>query len=258
MTNHTRPSARPGNLVSVALPFAGTLFAALLDLALPAECAGCGSPGLSWCPACAAGLAAVLFPQPRRVRPDPCPAVMPVTTAAGAYAGELRAIVTAYKDEGRRDLGVVLAPLLRASVDAACAAAPPTVLVVPVPSSRSATRQRGDVPVTELARAAIRQEGTVATAFVLTPALWPVRAVADQARLGHLERVRNLSGAYAVRPGWRSRLQSAPVVLVDDVMTTGATLEEAARAVRAAGGQVLAAATLAATERRHHRAHWSP
>jgi len=239
-------------------PRVGRILTALLDLALPAECAGCTEPGRPWCPACADNLAEVLFPEPRLVRPDPPPPRLPSTTAAGRYAGVLRRLVTAYKDEGRRDLGPVLAPLLRASVDAACAAAPPTVLVVPVPSSRSATRRRGDVPVTELARAAIRQEGTVPTAFVLTPALRPVRAVADQARLGHLERVRNLSGAYAVRPGWSSRLHSAPVVLVDDVVTTGATLAEAARAVRAAGGQVLAAATLAATERRHHRAHWSP
>ena len=82
------------------------------------------------------------------------------------------------------------------------------------------------------------------------PVLRPRRRLADQSTLGHRERAANLSGAYAVRGGGAAELQGRMVVLVDDVVTTGATLAEAARVVRAKGGLVVGAATLAATQRR--------
>ncbi|MEP6797352.1 MAG: phosphoribosyltransferase family protein, partial [Lapillicoccus sp.] len=72
----------------------------------------------------------------------------------------------------------------------------------------------------------------------------------DQAGLGQEARARNLAGAYAVRSARTPGLVGRRVVLVDDVMTTGATLVEAARALRAAGAVVEAAVTLAATARR--------
>lgn len=77
-------------------------------------------------------------------------------------------------------------------------------------------------------------------------ALAQVRRVADQSGLSADERMRNLAGALIAAPLVRGR----QVVLVDDVITTGASLVEAARAVEAAGGVVLAAATVAATPRR--------
>lgn len=170
-------------------------------------------------------------------------------TSCGPYGGVLKALVTAYKDEDRRDLGAVLAPLLLAAIQASA----PTgaVAVVPVPSSRAANRRRGDAPITELARRSLRLVDH--RRLTLAPALVPVRRLADQAGLGHAARAVNLAGAYAVRPRWRGRLTEA-VLLVDDVVTTGATLAEAARALRADGVPVLGVATLAATRRRGSRA----
>lgn len=84
------------------------------------------------------------------------------------------------------------------------------------------------------------------TANVL-PALRHQRRVADQVGLTHLERAQNLRGALAVRPAAASRLIQRPAVLIDDVTTSGATLAEAARAIRAAGGQPIGAAVIAAT-----------
>jgi len=92
---------------------------------------------------------------------------------------------------------------------------------------------------------------TVPGGLVVAACLRPVRRLADQSRLDHRERALNLAGAYAVRARWADRVAGSRVVLVHDVVTTGATLAEAARAVRAAGGQVVGAATLAATSRRH-------
>jgi predicted amidophosphoribosyltransferase len=84
------------------------------------------------------------------------------------------------------------------------------------------------------------------TANVLT-ALRHSRAVTDQVGLTHEQRARNLAGALVVRPTATARLALRPVVLVDDVMTSGATLADAARAIRAVGGWPVGAAVLAAT-----------
>lgn len=72
------------------------------------------------------------------------------------------------------------------------------------------------------------------------------RTVADQAGLSARQRAANVSGALTVVPGAVRLLAAAPVVLVDDLLTTGASLAEAARAVRAAGGKVVGAGVVAA------------
>lgn len=219
----------------------------LLDLALPGTCAACDGPGAPLCAGCREDLSAGLFARPLLVAPDPCPPGLPPVTSCGPYAGVLKRLVTAYKDNDRRDLAEVLAPMLAAAIRSAAPTGP--VTVVPVPSSRAATRRRSDAPVSELARRSLRLAGSRNR---LVPALGPVRRLADQAGLDSAARAANLSGAYAVRPRWRSRLTGA-VLLVDDVVTTGATLAEAARALRADGVPVLGVATLAATRRRGSR-----
>ncbi len=218
---------------------------ALLDLALPSTCAACGEPAGTLCGACERDLRAGLFERPRRSMPDPVPIHLPPVTSRGPYAGVLRQLVSAYKDDERRDLRPLLAQLLAESLSLAIAGRP--VVVVPMPSSRAAVRRRGDDPVRDLVAAATAHvDGWPA----VLPVLRPQRRLADQSTLGHLERAANLAGAYAVRSGGAAELQGRMVVLVDDVVTTGATLAEAARVVRAKGGVVVGAATLAATQRR--------
>jgi len=70
------------------------------------------------------------------------------------------------------------------------------------------------------------------------------------AGLDHRQRADNLERAIGVRPRWQVSIQGVTVLLVDDVLTTGATIVEAARALRAAGASHVAAATVAATQRR--------
>jgi predicted amidophosphoribosyltransferase len=147
----------------------------------------------------------------------------------------------------------VLAPLLAASVAGAVAGAgwgEGVVLVVPAPSSERSVRERGDTPIVALCEASRRRlDGRPGPVLRVAPALRHVRRVADQSGLDTGERRGNLDRAIAVKPLWDSVIHSRRCVLVDDVVTTGATLAEAARALRETGAQDVVAATMAATQR---------
>jgi len=174
--------------------------------------------------------------------------------AAASYDGVLRRLVTAHKDQGRGDLGPVLAGLLAASLDVLVV---PGAVLVPVPSSRAARRRRGDRPLGHLLRLAVAGVAGVDDVAVVD-GLRVVRVLADQSGLDRAGRAANLRGAYAVRPRMGSRLRGREVVLVDDVLTTGATLAEAARALRSHGVEPRAAAVIAATRLRRERPARSP
>lgn len=232
------------------------LFADLADLVVPRECGGCGVPGARCCPACRALLASA---SPRPWTPDPCPRGFPSAWACLPYEGSVRGLVVAWKDGGRRDVTALLAPVLTRGCAAAVAAlldradAVPTggLSLVPVPSSAAANRARGDRPLVDLCR-------TAATRFPhgllpVLPVLAQGRAVADQAGLDHRARARNLAGSMVVAPRAARRLAGAHCLVVDDVVTTGATLSEATRALQAAGARSVVAVTVAATQRRGGR-----
>jgi predicted amidophosphoribosyltransferase len=166
----------------------------------------------------------------------------------------------AFKDGGRRDLVAVLAPMLSEAMAAALtmdkhlrtvlASGNGPVFVVPVPSSASAVRRRGDAPLRLLTCAALRELGLSGRELTLAPALGLRRRVADQSGLNHVQRAANLEGAMQVQHRWRTGIRGVTCLLVDDVQTTGATLAEAARALRAEGADHVAAAAVAATRRR--------
>jgi predicted amidophosphoribosyltransferase len=215
----------------------------LLDLVLPRGCAGCGSPGTDVCAGC---LAALTGP-PHRAGPRPRPAGLPEVVAAAAYDGPVRALLLAHKERGRLGLAGPLGAALAGAV--AALGAPPEALLVPVPSSAAAVRARGQDHALRLARSAGRASGRPAT-----PLLVATRPVADQSGLSAGQRAANLAGALRAR----RRLDGLPVVLVDDVVTTGATLAEAARALTAAGADVRGAAVVAATILRAAHIHPRP
>jgi predicted amidophosphoribosyltransferase len=222
---------------------------ALAAAVLPVECAGCRVPDVPLCRPCAAQLTR---PAWTTVPPDPgCP---PVAVVA-PYAGEVRELLVAWKDHGRHDLHRQLAPALAAAVrlaaaSAASAPAAGPLLLVPAPSARRVVRRRGEDVVARLTRAAAagcRRAGTpVRVAVVLRQA----RRVRDQAGLDAAARAANLSGALALRPGASALLAGRRCLLVDDVVTTGATLAEASRVVTGAGALVVGGAAVAATPRR--------
>lgn len=112
--------------------------------------------------------------------------------------------------------------------------------LIPIPSRRSASRKRGREFITEMTEKVSEDTGVA----VATP-LQHARLIRDQSALGVEARWNNLAGALVV-PGNPERL--GRVLLVDDLVTTGATLNEAARALRYAGIEVIGAVTAAITQ----------
>jgi predicted amidophosphoribosyltransferase len=219
-----------------------TAIADALALVLPVACAGCGAPDLAVCRTCARALEGQVLLTRR-------PGGLQVWSAA-VYDGPVARLLAAFKDSGATGAAPVLAGGLRRALEAALphligqqateeGVGPPRdgrehVLLVPVPSAPAATRRRGYLPLAVLARAA---------RLPLTRALRQTRGVRDQAGLTAPERAANMTGAIVADRSVRGR----EVVLIDDIVTTGSTLDEAARAVAAAGGRVLGAITVAAT-----------
>lgn len=228
----------------------------IAGLVLPAGCAGCGRAGGALCGRCGAALCGA---RARRVRPGPPPPGLPPVHAAVAYEDEARAVLLAHKERGELRLAAALGEALAGAVEAACPRRPGDsrgrsgdgrpLLLVPVPSARRAVAARGHDPARRIALAAaglLRRGGRPARVL---PVLRQRRAVADQAGLDARRRLANLTGALGAAPGCGRLLAEGRVVLVDDLMTTGASLAEAARAVRAAGAPVAGAAVVAAAGR---------
>ena len=299
----------------------GELAAALVELVLPADCAGCGGWPAPWCPECASALGPPTAPQ--------LPGG-PAVVAVGRYRGPLRTALLRYKERGRRDLAGPLAGLLAARLgdlvdapEAPCAGPPgprpsrlarpgsappgpsrdgaaapgsvwpdpvapgsvgpgpvvpgsvgpgpvvpgsvgpgpvppgpvqpgpvppcrtgiggvgPRCWLVPVPSRPAAARARGGDHVLRLCR----RLADGRPGWAVEPALRLTGRVRDSVGLTPAERAANLAGRLSVHP---SRLppSGASVVLVDDVVTTGATLRASRNALVRAGFRVLGALVL--------------
>jgi predicted amidophosphoribosyltransferase len=194
-----------------------------LAVVAPVDCAGCGAPDRSLCDVCLGAL-----------RPVPVTLELADGTAVHStlrYELVVREVVLALKEQSRVSLARALAPAFRA----ACEQAGPGMLVR-VPSSAAAQRRRGFDPVEQLAR----------TARVRSVAALALTTSTVQKSLDASERALARRGTMTASP----KLHGEHVVLLDDVLTTGATLVEAVRAVRAAGGRVTDCATLAYTPRR--------
>jgi predicted amidophosphoribosyltransferase len=232
----------------------GDTWSALVDLVLPAECAGCaGAAGHrgGLCGDCVAALAAA---KPQRVRPQPEPPGLPRCVALAAYGGSLREAILAYKERGRHTLAGPLGDRLSDVVAAALGATPGPVLLVPVPATTAAARDRYGDHMLRLARRAARG---------LTRRGWPAgvacplraRPRPDSAELSSPDRLRAAESAFMLVPGRLPAVRAAVrggvrLVVVDDVVTTGATLAAAAARLREAALDAQVAAVLAATQRR--------
>jgi predicted amidophosphoribosyltransferase len=222
---------------------ADDLLNTVAELVLGARCPGCGCPAFGACRGCVAAVTGV-----PPIRVPLLPETLPPVFAGGPYADELRRLLLAAKERGALGLLPVLGSRVAAGVArwalAAGGAAP--VALVPVPSARAHVAERGvDLP-SALARVAARELRRAGLPTRVWSGLRLVRRPLDQSELGRYDRMANLAGAMeAAGPGAFGR-----IVVVDDIVTTGATLAEAVRACAAAGHPPEAAATVAATTRR--------
>ncbi|WP_245953452.1 ComF family protein [Arthrobacter silvisoli] len=275
---HVRPLLR----LLEALALAG---AELLALVAPVECVCCGREDTEVCGACARRIRK-LCSRPFRAESQ-APALLSVegavlvpVVAAGPYREELAQALLSFKKYGQRSLALLLGRMLERGL---CAAAgeSSSVCLVPVPSSAAAFRRRGFSPVHLLLRQARRRDErewvlcdvlrkrrglpSVAVSLQGAGSGGPLaellaagagvvgRGRADrpgstgQKGLDRGGRARRVRGSMAVRGPMKNAVFGRPCIIVDDVLTTGATLAEAARAVEAAGGLVRGAVVLAAT-----------
>ena len=160
--------------------------------------------------------------------------------AAVAYGYPWAGLLTHYKFGDEPGWAMALAALVErdAGVRATLAAAD---FVLPLPLSNDRLAQRGFNQAAQLARA-------LAPAKVRTDLLLRLRETAPQTALGRQQRAANVRGAFGVEPLRIRETSGRQLVLVDDVMTSGATLFEAAAALRAAGCAGVSAVVVARTD----------
>ena len=226
----------------------GKLAISAADLLLGASCPGCGAPALVVCRPCGESIR----PDPHEAWPQPTPAglrgVRPV--AGGVHAGVLRESLIAWKEQGRFGLAAPLAHLLASAV-AELAPVASSIVLVPVPTSRRSKRARGADVVDDVSRMAAQLLRRVGIDAGVDQALTYTRTTVDQSGLDSAARADNVNGAFRVRRA-RPRAGGA-VIIVDDILTTGSTAAEAARALSLAGRRPIGVAVVAATPLRSGR-----
>lgn len=223
--------------------------AELADLLLPRTCPGCGST-MPWCARCAKTLSRLHPVLPgedfldtwRRWQPG---RALPAVRALARYQGPARAAVLAMKEKGRRDLARPLGIAIGAGIAGLCriGALPPGPLtLVPAPSRRSAARRRGGDPVVAMAQSAARVLAAASRPATVLEILFTASSAADSVGLSTHQRLANLRHAVICRD-WP--IPARYCVLIDDVFTSGATVNCAAAALATRGHCLIAAVTVA-------------
>jgi ComF family protein len=211
----------------------------LFDLVYPKKCPGCHIPSINICVDCKnlwQGPPVTIVLNQNRV---------PVISVA-QYRNEVRSVLLAYKENGERESGKVLTEaLIRARLeivrDSICT-------LVPMPSNPKSIRRRGRDFMMELCTQVSIQSGDkVLSLFTVN------RNVKDQSKLDEKQRSQNLVGAFDCNSKNLNLALRSPVILVDDLLTTGATLREAVRALGQRGVVPIGAITAAHTGLSRHK-----
>lgn len=250
------PLSSPGSFSSISGLLPSAWRKGLSWLFRP-QCAACGDPlssGLPFCAACSPSLEENLAPCTSCAEPsmrghsETCarckerPLPLHKIVAPWQYGGALAEALVRMKFQGRSEIARTLAPLI-APVLVATAVVADATFIAPIPLHWTRRLHRGFDQTQLLLRHA---ESVAKPPVPVASLLKRVRATEYQSRTGDVRgRQQNLAGALRVAPRWKDRLDGASVILFDDVVTTGATMAAAARALRRAGAKRVVGVALA-------------
>jgi predicted amidophosphoribosyltransferase len=250
VTGHRGRGRRPAaGLVAASFREIVATLRAGLDLVLPQVCPGCFAAE-PWCPSCAATIAGrprtVAVPQAMLDEFAAAGLPLPAMHAMARYTGPVRAAILAGKERGRRDLPPLLGVALGRGLCALQQAGvlPAEFSLVPAPTKLASARARGGDPVTAMARAAATVLADAGRRVAVAPCLYLARGTRDSVGLTAAGRAANLARAV------RFRREAAPpvgaaVVLLDDVLTSGATMTRSSMTLFAHGLRPVGALVLA-------------
>ncbi|MDP2729374.1 MAG: ComF family protein [Dehalococcoidales bacterium] len=219
------------------LPQVTKLGGKALDFLFPQWCLGCGKEGVLICSSCCISLPRLIPPLcPRCGRPQPSGILCP---GCVSWQAKIEGIRSPYRFDGvirqaiyqlkYRNLRVVAAPLARLLDNYLSSNSVPGEVLVPVPLHRKRLRERGYNQSALLAK----ELSKLSKLPVVDDCLIRERQATPQARTkSAAERQDNVTGAFACRS---SQLQDRQVLLIDDVATSGATLDACAEALKEAG-----------------------
>lgn len=227
----------------------------ILDLLFPARCAACGTEGSSLCPICDAGI---------RFIPPSCFVCKRIVPARGAVpagrtcascrkksrisgffspfsytAPAMKTLIHDLKYRRARNNADILGELLYRAIAYHGVVLARDSVIIPVPLHKARARTRGFNQAFLIARALGEKIGIP----IRNDLLRKIKKTKPQMELAREERLKNMTGAFAVSDA--TAIKDKTIILLDDVKTTGATLEEAARALRGAGAKKVWAITVA-------------
>jgi len=195
------------------------IFSELSQLIFPTRCYGCNALGVSICTTCR-----------REWIPHYYKTHVSALNVHSAliYTPTASKIILAAKENGLQGaddllIAAVIHVLDKARLDKGY------FTLVPIPSSKQSQRGRGRSFIVDLTQTISRQ-----TSIAVNDCLQVVRRVSDQSGLTRAQRISNMHGAFSLKPG---SILRGDAIVIDDVVTTGATLREAARALNSQGFQ---------------------
>ena len=204
--------------------------AGFIELVLPRACAGCGAPGQLLCRNCRM----ILAQPPRRITPRAD--VLAPVYSCGGYGGPHREVILEMKERNNRAIRPHIAAVLREALETLQARGEFShrLVLVPAPTRARSARLRGGDPITQLC---------TASGFPTWQAVRLAPAMPDQSGLNCDDRLHNVRGNIQLV---RSVPRGAEVVVVDDVITTGATLAATVDMLTFDGADVAGCVVLAA------------
>lgn len=211
----------------------------LSDLIFPSRCIGCSQLGISICSNCRSSWHPHIYLREVSVAGSSYPVVSSVQ-----YSPVASRVLLSAKESNIAAADKLLIDAISHSLSHFVKRFGGTTLVA-IPSRRSATRKRGRNFLGEITSQVARTSENKIS-FIDAQLLVHSRGVKDQSALNSRQRLSNVSGALAVPSKFKPRFSDGnigPLIIVDDLITTGATLTEAIRALLAAGFEVKGAVT---------------